>query len=73
MEEKEKVCKRETEIYSRVTGYHRPVKNWNKGKKAEFSERVYFDKWIIKTKTGNKKYRAIINDKGEGEIEEVNE
>lgn len=27
------------EIYSRVAGYFRPVQNWNKGKKEEFSER----------------------------------
>ena len=31
------------EIYSRVCGYHRPVKNWNKGKKAEFRDRKTFD------------------------------
>jgi hypothetical protein len=28
-----------TEIYSRVSGYFRPVRQWNKGKQAEFSER----------------------------------
>ena len=27
------------EIYSRVVGYMRPVSQWNKGKKEEFSER----------------------------------
>ncbi|MBN1620777.1 ribonucleoside triphosphate reductase [candidate division WOR-3 bacterium] len=32
-------CGGETEIYSRVVGYYRPVKNWNKGKKEEFSQR----------------------------------
>lgn len=30
------------EIYSRVVGYHRPIKNWNKGKQEEFKERVTF-------------------------------
>ncbi|MBN1149898.1 ribonucleoside triphosphate reductase [candidate division WOR-3 bacterium] len=35
-------CGRETEIYSRVVGYYRPVKNWNKGKKEEFSERITY-------------------------------
>ncbi len=29
----------ETEVYSRVVGYYRPVQNWNRGKKQEFSER----------------------------------
>ena len=32
-------CGKETEVFSRVTGYHRPVKNWNKGKQEEFKER----------------------------------
>jgi ribonucleoside-triphosphate reductase len=27
------------EIFSRVCGYHRPIKNWNKGKQEEFKER----------------------------------
>jgi anaerobic ribonucleoside-triphosphate reductase len=35
-------CGRETEVFSRVCGYHRPVKNWNKGKVQEFSERKPF-------------------------------
>ena len=30
------------EIYSRVVGYFRPVNQWNKGKKEEFSERKTF-------------------------------
>lgn len=29
----------ETEVYSRVVGYFRPVQNWNKGKQQEFSDR----------------------------------
>ncbi len=32
-------CGCKTEIYSRVCGYFRPVKNWNKGKKEEFKDR----------------------------------
>ncbi len=32
-------CGAETEVYSRVVGYHRPVKNWNKGKREEFKDR----------------------------------
>jgi hypothetical protein len=27
------------EVYSRIVGYVRPVRNWNKGKKQEFAER----------------------------------
>lgn len=29
----------ECEVYSRCSGYFRPVKQWNKGKQEEFSER----------------------------------
>ena len=35
-------CGAETEVYSRVVGYHRQVKNWNKGKREEFRERKEF-------------------------------
>ena len=35
-------CGAVTEVYSRVVGYHRPVKNWNKGKKEEFKDREQF-------------------------------
>ena len=30
------------EVYSRVVGYLRPVRQWNKGKKAEWKDRVDF-------------------------------
>jgi hypothetical protein len=32
-------CNRETEVYSRVVGYLRPVKQWNDGKQAEYCRR----------------------------------
>jgi len=32
-------CSAPTEIYSRVVGYLRPVRQWNKGKQAEFGMR----------------------------------
>lgn len=28
-----------TEIYSRVVGYFRPIRQWNKGKQSEFADR----------------------------------
>jgi len=35
-------CNRESEVYSRVVGYLRPVKQWNEGKQAEYAlRRVY--------------------------------
>ena len=36
-------CSTATEIYSRVVGYLRPVKQWNKGKQAEFGLRQTYD------------------------------
>ncbi|NOY65733.1 MAG: ribonucleoside triphosphate reductase [Nitrospirae bacterium] len=36
-------CKRETEIYSRIVGYLRPVKQWNVGKKEEFKLRKEYN------------------------------
>jgi ribonucleoside-triphosphate reductase len=35
-------CGQETEVYSRIVGYYRPVKNWNDGKRAEYSDRKEF-------------------------------
>ena len=35
-------CGEKCEVYSRVTGYFRPMANWNKGKKAEFADRKTF-------------------------------
>ena len=36
------VCDQETEIYSRVVGYLRPIKQWNNGKQAEYRIRKTF-------------------------------
>ncbi len=36
-------CGEVTEVYSRITGYYRPVKNWNDGKAAEFEKRTEYD------------------------------
>ena len=37
------VCGGKTEVYSRITGYYRPVQNWNDGKLQEFKERKVYD------------------------------
>lgn len=44
-------CGKDSEVYSRITGYYRPVKNWNKGKEREFKDRnVYkFETSILST------------------------
>lgn len=36
-------CNEATEVYSRITGYYRPVQNWNAGKSQEFQERKTYD------------------------------
>jgi len=36
-------CGKPCEIYSRVTGYMRPVSSWNRGKREEFKERRNYD------------------------------
>ena len=36
------VCGRKTEVYSRITGYYRPVQNWNDGKLEEFKNRLEY-------------------------------
>jgi len=36
------MCGKQTEVYSRVVGYYRPVQNWNKGKKEEYKQRKVY-------------------------------
>ncbi len=36
-------CGEKTEVYSRITGYYRPVQNWNDGKAQEFKERKTYN------------------------------
>ncbi len=37
------VCGSHTEVYSRITGYYRPVQNWNDGKAQEYKDRKVYD------------------------------
>ncbi|MBR3404203.1 MAG: ribonucleoside triphosphate reductase, partial [Firmicutes bacterium] len=37
------ICGRKTEVYSRITGYYRPIQNWNDGKVQEFKDRKEYD------------------------------
>ena len=36
-------CGKKTEVYSRITGYYRPVQNWNDGKSQEYKDRKVYD------------------------------
>lgn len=37
------ICGQETEVYSRITGYYRPVRNWNDGKTEEYKNREKYN------------------------------
>ncbi len=36
-------CGKKAEVYSRITGYYRPVQNWNEGKSQEYKNRTTYD------------------------------
>jgi hypothetical protein len=40
------------EVYSRIVGYYRSVRNWNKGKKEEYGERKLFEVSEAETSRG---------------------
>jgi len=56
-------CGRKTEVYSRITGYYRPVQNWNDGKREEFANRKVYniDRSVLK-KQGEEKCEAVHTD-----------
>ena len=37
------ICGKKTEVYSHITGYYRPVQNWNDGKSQEFKDRLVYN------------------------------
>ena len=41
----------ECEVYSRIVGYFRPVKQWNNGKQEEYADRVAFEADVSKETT----------------------
>ena len=43
-------CGEHTEVYSRITGYYRPVSNWNAGKTQEFKDRRLYNSEVALTK-----------------------
>ena len=47
-------CGETTEVYSRITGYYRPVQNWNDGKSQEYKHRVEYNP----TKIGDRVFEA---------------
>jgi len=53
-------CGAETEVFSRIVGYYRPTKRWNKGKKEEFKQRKEYSQENEITKTNSIKEFAIL-------------
>lgn len=49
-------CGGKTEVYSRITGYYRPVQNWNDGKTQEFKDRKVYN---MKTSVLRKKQDPV--------------
>jgi len=49
------ICGNKTEVYSRITGYYRPVQNWNDGKLQEYANRTEYDveKSVLKRPTSS--------------------
>ena len=46
------ICGGKAEVYSRITGYYRPVQNWNEGKTQEYKDRTSYDIGRSKLKHG---------------------
>ena len=46
-------CGAESEVFSRIVGYMRPVSQWNDGKRQEFSDRRLFDKSVSECEKPN--------------------
>ena len=55
------ICGKKTEVWSRITGYYRPVQNWNEGKTQEYKER----KEYVVTNRSIKEKQNECNDKQE--------
>ncbi|MDR1017696.1 MAG: ribonucleoside triphosphate reductase [Lachnospiraceae bacterium] len=68
------ICGKETEVYSRITGYYRPVKNWNDGKSEEFKERKVYDFAKVSTKLAGE-MNKIANEEAEAanDVKEAND
>jgi hypothetical protein len=59
MTEEQSKQRQRTEIWSRVMGYHRPVSNYNKGKKSEFVSRKCFTETMVANHNFNEQYKLV--------------
>ncbi|MBQ4069610.1 MAG: ribonucleoside triphosphate reductase [Lachnospiraceae bacterium] len=56
-------CGEATEVYSRITGYYRPVKNWNDGKAQEYKDRLVYSPEKFDTKAPSDKANSTTVEK----------
>ena len=64
-------CGARTEVYSRITGYYRPVQNWNDGKSEEFKMRQTYNIKNSKLKHGIKDDAAEENEACGPQVNEI--
>lgn len=48
-------CQSPAEVYSRITGYYRPVQNWNDGKSQEYKNRTLYSQELLQREIEKKK------------------
>ncbi len=62
-------CGAKTEVYSRITGYYRPVQNWNDGKLQEFKNRTEYNIDQSEKKENVNTVVTIKNEGGETKVD----
>lgn len=62
-------CGEKTEVYSRITGYYRPIQNWNDGKVQEFKERKVYS--ILDYKKHKERHEILAGKREEGDLSDA--
>ena len=70
-EVKKPICGLDCEIYSRIVGYFRPIKEWNSAKKEEFRERKNYAMSLTKPSVGKSKFKVTFDDNGDPTVNEI--
>jgi ribonucleoside-triphosphate reductase (formate) len=63
-------CGAQTQVWSRITGYYRPVQNWNIGKAQEFKERQEYSKFEKSFRNEKNSTTAVVTNSEEKKAEE---
>ena len=56
------ICGKKTEVYSRITGYYRPIQNWNDGKSQEYKDRKEYNIEHSLNKFENKVVEEVVEE-----------